>query len=718
MTTGFTYKYNLVSGTDVTPESTVTVIGPTTFNGNSCMKIQDVATVSAGKQYITDSYELQNTTDGWVIFAHSLTVTGGTGANLHTELQTEVPKQIICPPILEAGVVYHSNYTDVTHSVTYDGQVTDDTTSVSATIKLVSDTPTNITVPAGTFSCYQIVGTEVDTVEGQEPSTSTFTAYASAGVGVVKSIDSDNVIYQLTKFDAGTTGMLAFGVQPGASVTGSPVAPSPTVMVENAIGVVNTKDTSTVKLTILSGPSGAVLGGTTSVAAVAGVATFSNITLSKPGTYKLLASDGKLKTAQSFSFTVQDASKLAYTSVPTAAVAGTTLAAVKVAVQSAAGTVATGNTSSVTLAIASGPAGGTLTGTATVACVKGVATFSTLKFTKAGTYTLKATDGTLASATSVSIVVSPAAASKLVIGNQSTAALAGATLAPAMTVLVEDAFGNILTNDASTVTLTLLTKPVNGVLLGTLSTKAVKGVATFSALSMKIAGAYTIKATDAALAAATSKTITISPAAASKLVIAAQPTTGTAGKSLTPAMVVQVQDAYGNLCTTNSSNVSLSLATKPTGGTLLGTISTLAVKGVATFSTLSMKIAGAYTIKAIDGALASATSKAITINPAAAAKLVYAAQPTTGKAGVALSPLFKVYVEDTYGNVCTSDASTVALSILTGPTGGVLTGTASVKAVKGVATFSGLSLSKIGTYTIKAKDGVLATVTSKNVVIS
>ena len=70
--------------------------------------------------------------------------------------------------------------------------------------------------------------------------------------------------------------------------------------------------------------------------------------------------------------------------------------AITVAVVDAKGnTITTNNTQLVTLAIASGPAGAKLLGTTTVRAVNGVADFTNLTLSLAGTYTLTATGGAL-----------------------------------------------------------------------------------------------------------------------------------------------------------------------------------------------------------------------------------------------------------------------------------------------------------------------------------
>jgi uncharacterized repeat protein (TIGR03803 family) len=247
---------------------------------------------------------------------------------------------------------------------------------------------------------------------------------------------------------------------------------------------------------------------------------------------------------------------------------------------------------------------------------------------------------------------------------------------------------------------------------------AIAGTFTFTK-----AGVTTVTVTVTDSAGHTSNTIkfnitdapdTLDPA---NLVFAPQPTTGTAGTALSPAITVDLEDRFGNIITTLSSNVTLALNTFPKGGSLSGTTTVKAVKGVATFTGLSMKIAGAYTLKATAGSAFADVSQSITITPAAAAKLVFAQQPTTGTHGVALSPVFIVDVEDAFGNIVTASSASIVLALSSNPAGGVLGGTLTIKAVKGIATFGAQTLSKAGTYTVKATSGSLTAAVSKNVVV-
>ena len=154
-------------------------------------------------------------------------------------------------------------------------------------------------------------------------------------------------------------------------------------------------------------------------------------------------------------------------------------------------------------------------------------------------------------------------------------------------------------------------------------------------------------------------------ATVSKLVFLQTPTTGTAGQVLSPAVQVAVQNQAGNIVTSDNSMVTLTL----NGGVFAGdetTATAQAVNGVATFSNLILNKIGSYTLSASDGSLTATISSPITINPAAASKLVFLQVPTTGTIGPVLSPSLIIAVEDRFGNLVTSDNSTITLTLSRG----------------------------------------------------
>jgi hypothetical protein len=134
---------------------------------------------------------------------------------------------------------------------------------------------------------------------------------------------------------------------------------------------------------------------------------------------------------------------------------------------------------------------------------------------------------------------------------------------------------------------------------------------------------------------------------------------------------------------------------------------------VATFSNLSIDKTGTgYTLVASATSLAPATSGLFNITAGTANRLVFGQSPTTTAGGASMSPAVTVQIQDVNSNLTTSTA-TVALAIGTNPGGGTLSGTVSAAAVGGVATFSNLSINKMGTgYTLVASSAPLTSATS------
>jgi hypothetical protein len=122
-------------------------------------------------------------------------------------------------------------------------------------------------------------------------------------------------------------------------------------------------------------------------------------------------------------------------------------------------------------------------------------------------------------------------------------------------------------------------------------------------VTLKTAGNQTVTATDTVTASITGgATVAVSPAAADHLLFLQQPTDTAAGQTISP-VIVEVVDAFGNVETgDNSDTIALSIGANPSGGTLSGTLSLTIVNGVATFSDLSIDLAGVgYTLHASTG---------------------------------------------------------------------------------------------------------------------
>src|SRR5581483_212889 len=135
-------------------------------------------------------------------------------------------------------------------------------------------------------------------------------------------------------------------------------------------------------------------------------------------------------------------------------------------------------------------------------------------------------------------------------------------------------------------------------------------------VTLKSEGGQTVTATDISDGTKTPNTgttTTVNPAAASKLVITTQPSSAAvAGTAFAVQPVIYIEDQYNNV----RSNDTLTVTAARSGGsgTLAGTTGVAAVGGIATFSNLSMPLAGTITIQFTSGALTSATSGNIVVS--------------------------------------------------------------------------------------------------------
>ena len=100
------------------------------------------------------------------------------------------------------------------------------------------------------------------------------------------------------------------------------------------------------------------------------------------------------------------------------------------------------------------------------------------------------------------------------------------------------------------------------------------------------------------------------------------------------------------------------------------------------------------------------------VNPSTPAKLGFTSQPQNAQVNTPI-PDFTVAVQDASGNTVSSATNSITIALTTNTTGATLSGTTTVNAVNGVATFSGLSLDKAGTYTFTATSPNLVSAVSQ-----
>jgi hypothetical protein len=200
--------------------------------------------------------------------------------------------------------------------------------------------------------------------------------------------------------------------QPGSVMAGSNLAPTMVVNIKDQNGVLDTAFNLQVSLSIATGPAGALLAGTTTVTAHNGVATFSNLKITRAGNYMLTASIGGGILTHTSQITINPAP--AAKSVVTATAAASWqfepfASSVVINLTDQFGNPITAGSPTMTVAISSGPVGAVLTGMRTVPVIAGHATFRNLSLSLPGIYHLVFTSNTGESVISpVEIVSIPA----------------------------------------------------------------------------------------------------------------------------------------------------------------------------------------------------------------------------------------------------------------------------------------------------------------------
>jgi hypothetical protein len=307
---------------------------------------------------------------------------------------------------------------------------------------------------------------------------------------------------------------------------------------------------------------------------------------------------------------------------------------------------------------------------------------------------------------------------------QPSGGVAGTVLAAQPAVAVEDAFGNVVTADTSQVLLTFTpgTTPLNGILSCPLNPlRAVSGIATFSRCTVNAArSGYRLRATDGGLTPADSAPFDITAGPPASVDFVAQPSRAIAGSPFAAQPVVAVEDALGNLVSTDSSAVTLTITrgTGTKGATLTCQANPLqASAGMAGFSGCAIDFPGlGYQLHASDGALAPADSEPFQVSSNIGVKLAFVTQPAGATLGAAFATQPAVAVEDAAGHVVKYDSSAITLSIRPGtgfPGATFACASNPLSATFGTARFSGCAISKAGNgYVVHATDGNLAPVDS------
>ncbi|MGQ0639186.1 MAG: Ig-like domain-containing protein [Gemmatimonadaceae bacterium] len=182
-------------------------------------------------------------------------------------------------------------------------------------------------------------------------------------------------------------------------------------------------------------------------------------------------------------------------------------------------------------------------------------------------------------------------------------------------------------------------------------------------------------------------TITVTPGPPAQLGIRTQPAGAAVAIPFATQPVVEIRDAAGNVVTTATPNVTALIASG--GGALSGATTVTATAGVASFSNLALSgIVGNRTLSFATEGLTPVTSQTLALSPGNPAQARVTTQPVGGAVGTALLTQPVVELRDVSGNVATGSSAAVTAAISFG--GGAVSGTTTVNASAGVATFNNL----------------------------
>jgi hypothetical protein len=573
---------------------------------------------------------------------------------------------------------------------------------------------TNVSVTMTVSSGATTVGTTtINAVAG----VATFTNVGISGI--------DGTPYTLTFTSTGLTSATqsitpTFGIATQATLTtpalgsasGSAFTTQPVITIKDAAGNIVTNSTASVTMTV---SSGATTVGTTTINAVAGIATFTNVGISGiAGTpYTLTFTSGSLTATQSIIPTFGIATQATITTPALGSASGSAFTTQPViTIKDAFGNTVTDSTASVTMAVSGANGLATTVGTTTINAVAGIATFAGVGISgTAGTpYTLTFTSTGLTIATQT-ITPTFGIATQAPLTTNPAGAPSGSAFTTQPVITIKDTFGNTVTNSTASVTMTVSSGDNKATTVGAFTINAVAGIATFT--NVGISGtdgtSYTLTFTSGSFTATQSITATFGLATQA---ILTTPAAGSAsGSAFTTQPVITIKDAFGNTVTNSTASVTMSVSSGDNKATTVGAFTINAVAGIATFTNVGISgTAGTpYTLTFISTGLTIPTQ---TITPTFG--LATQATLTTPAAGAPSGLAFitqpVITINDTFGNPITNSTASVTMTVSSGAT---TVGTTTINAVAGIATFTNVGISgAAGTsYTLTFTSGSLATAT-------
>jgi len=651
----------------MTVSSGATTLGTTTINA-----VAGIATfTNVGISGIDGTpYTLTFTSTGLTIATQTITITTTFGTATQVILTTPAlgsasGSAFTTQPVITikdaAGNIVTNSTASVTMTVS-SGATTVGTTTINAVAGIATFTNVGISGIAGT------------------PYTLTFTS-----TGLTSATQSITPTF-------GTATQATLTTPALGSASGSAFTTQPVITIKDAAGNIVTNSTASVTMTV---SSGATTVGTTTINAVAGIATFTNVGISgAAGTSYTLTftSTGLTSATQSITPTFGIATQATLTTPALGSASGSAFTTQPViTIKDAAGNIVTNSTASVTMTVSSGA---TTVGTTTINAVAGIATFTNVGISGiAGTpYTLTFTSGSLTA--TQSIIPTFGIATQATITTQAAGAPSGSAFTTQPVITIKDAFGNTVTD--STASVTMAVSGANGLAttVGTTTINAVAGIATFAGVGISgTAGTpYTLTFTSTGLTIAT-QTITPTFGIATQAPLTTNPAGAPSGSAFTTQPVITIKDTFGNTVTNSTASVTMTVSSGDNKATTVGAFTINAVAGIATFTNVGISGTDgtSYTLTFTSGSFTATQSITATFGLATQAILT---TPAAGSAsGSAFTTQPVITIKDAFGNTVTNSTASVTMSVSSGDNKATTVGAFTINAVAGIATFTNVGIS-------------------------
>ena len=518
---------------------------------------------------------------------------------------------------------------------------------------------------------------------------------------------SGTAAFSLTNL-AASAANLVFAQQPVSTTAGATIS---AVSVKLTDSGNNPVSATTVTLTIQIG-SGTLGGTVTMTTDVTGTATFNDLVIQTAGAYQLRAAAGALS-ALSNTFQITPATAANITvfdgNGQTAPVGMSYTSPLRASVTDAFGNPIAN--ASVTFSAPGSGASVTFAGSATVATdLSGLATspMATANQTS-GTFQVSAATAGATQPATFNLTNAAGTANILVFAQQPTDTPAGQAINPAVTVQLQDSFGNKVS--MAGVNVTIQASPVSGrfrTLGGTaMQPTNATGLATFATLSLSQVGRYTLSAQASGTTSATSNQFTITAGAAATI----QATGGTqqsasVNTAFHDPLQVLVTDAGNN--PVSGATVTFTAPGSGASAALTGPSAITDATGHASVNAVANNLAGNYTVTAGTTGASGTAAFSLTNLAASAANLVFAQQPVSTTAGATISAV-SVKLTDSGNNPVSATTVTLTIQIGSGTLGGTVTMTTDVT---GTATFNDLVIQTAGAYQLRAAAGALSALSS------